>query len=234
MPSTIAPHAEERPKGASRSTPDRDAAPAIGPDTVLDVRDLKTYFFLRRGIVKAVDGVSVSLRRGEVLGLVGESGCGKSLTALSIMRLLPRGGARTVGGEVRLNGEDILCRSPREMRAIRGSRISMILQDPQTSLNPVFTIGDQLREALMRRLGRRSKTDIVKEAVASLRHVEISAPEQRLGQFPHQMSGGMKQRVVGAIAMSGHPEVLIADEPTTALDVTIQLQYLKLLKRLQR
>ena len=203
-------------------------------DTILDVRDLKTYFFLRRGIVKAVDGVSFSLRRGEVLGLVGESGCGKSLTALSVMRLLPKGGAKTVGGQVLLNGDDILKRTPGEMREIRGSRISMILQDPQTSLNPVFSIGDQLREALMRRLGRRRSADVTKEAIEALRHVEISAPEQRLGQFPHQMSGGMKQRVVGAIAMSGRPDVLIADEPTTALDVTIQLQYLKLLKRLQR
>src|SRR4051794_17672791 len=147
-----------------RPTLSRNAGEGLSTDIILDVRDLRTYFFLRRGIVKAVDGVSFSLRRGEVLGLVGESGCGKSLTALSIMRLLPRGGARTVGGEVRLNGEDILRHSPREMRAIRGSKISMILQDPQTSLNPVFTIGDQLREALARRLGRRSKTEIIKEA----------------------------------------------------------------------
>src|SRR3954464_2458228 len=158
-------------------------------EVVLEVRDLHTHFFLRRGVLKAVDGVSFTLRRGEVLGLVGESGCGKSLTALSIMRLLPKGGAKPVGGEVLLNGDDILKRTPKEMRAIRGSRISMILQDPQTSLNPVFTIGDQLREALARRLGRQRKTDVIKEAIASLRHVEISAPEQRLGQFPHQMSG---------------------------------------------
>jgi oligopeptide/dipeptide ABC transporter ATP-binding protein len=217
-----------------RTTLSRNAGEGLSGDSVLDVRDLRTYFFLRRGIVEAVDGVSFSLRRGEVLGLVGESGCGKSLTALSVMRLLPKGGARTVAGQVLLNGDDILRRTPREMREIRRSRISMILQDPQTSLNPVFTIGDQLREALLRRLGRRGKTDIMKEAIAALRHVEISAPEQRLGQFPHQMSGGMKQRVVGAIAISGHPDVLIADEPTTALDVTIQLHYLKLLKRLQR
>jgi oligopeptide/dipeptide ABC transporter ATP-binding protein len=182
--------------------------------------------------VKAVDGVSFDLKRGEVLGLVGESGCGKSLTALSIMRLLPKGSARTVAGEVRLDGENILSRSPREMREVRGRRISMILQDPQTSLNPVFSIGDQLREAILRRT-RKSKTEIMKEAVAALRRVEIAAPSQRIGQFPHQMSGGMKQRVVGAISISGEPDVLIADEPTTALDVTIQLQYLKLLKRLQ-
>ena len=202
-------------------------------DTVLEVRDLHTHFFLRRGVVKAVDGVSFSLKRGEVLGLVGESGCGKSLTALSLMRLLPKGGARTIKGEVLLGGENILQRTPSEMREIRGRRISMVLQDPQTSLNPVFSIGDQLREAIERRRKGASLSQIMKEAVAALRRVEIAAPEQRIGQYPHQMSGGMKQRVVGAIAISGEPEVLIADEPTTALDVTIQLQYLKLLKRLQ-
>ena len=201
-------------------------------DTVLEVRDLATHFFLRRGVVKAVDGVSFELKRGEVLGLVGESGCGKSLTALSLMRLLPKGSARTVRGEIRLNGEDILKRAPRDMREIRGRRISMILQDPQTSLNPVFTVGEQLREAIFRRAPAKT-AEIMKEAVAALRRVEIAAPEQRIGQFPHQMSGGMKQRVVGAISISGQPEVLIADEPTTALDVTIQLQYLKLLKKLQ-
>jgi oligopeptide/dipeptide ABC transporter ATP-binding protein len=201
-------------------------------DIVLEVLDLHTHFFLRRGVVKAVDGVSFSLRRGEVLGLVGESGCGKSLTALSVMRLLPKGGARTIKGEVQLDGENILERSPAEMREIRGRKISMVLQDPQTSLNPVFSIGDQLREAILRRR-RAPAAEITQEAVQALRRVEISAPEQRLGQYPHQMSGGMKQRVVGAIAISGRPAVLIADEPTTALDVTIQLQYLKLLKRLQ-
>ena len=205
----------------------------MSAETVLEVRDLRTHFFLRRGVVKAVDGVSFSLRRGEVLGLVGESGCGKSMTALSVMRLLPRGGARTLSGQVLLNGDDLLTKSPREMRDIRGTSISMILQDPQTSLNPVFTIGDQLREAIVRRAGGKH-VDVMREAVEALRHVDIAAPEQRIGQYPHQMSGGMKQRVVGAISMSGHPEVLIADEPTTALDVTIQLQYLKLLKRLQR
>jgi oligopeptide/dipeptide ABC transporter ATP-binding protein len=204
----------------------------MSADTVLEVRDLATYFDLRRGVVKAVDGVSFELRRGEVLGLVGESGCGKSLTALSIMRLLPKGGARAVRGRILLGGEDLLAKSPREMREVRGRKISMILQDPQTSLNPVFTVGEQLREAIARR-ARASTVDIMKEAIEALRRVEIAAPASRIGQYPHQMSGGMKQRVVGAIAMSGAPEVLIADEPTTALDVTIQLQDLKLLKRLQ-
>jgi oligopeptide/dipeptide ABC transporter ATP-binding protein len=202
-------------------------------DVALEVRDLHTHFFLRRGVLKAVDGVSFTLQRGEVLGLVGESGCGKSLTALSIMRLLPKGVARTVRGQVLLGGEDLLDKTRREMRETRGSRISMILQDPQTSLNPVFSIGEQLREAIFRST-RAAKRDVMREAVAALRHVDIAAPEQRIAQYPHQLSGGTKQRVVGAIAMSGHPEVLIADEPTTALDVTIQLQYLKLLKRLQQ
>jgi ABC-type dipeptide/oligopeptide/nickel transport system ATPase component len=144
-------------------------------ETVLEVRDLHTHFFLRRGVLKAVDGVSFSLRRGEVLGLVGESGCGKSLTALSLMRLLPKGGARTIKGEVLLDGENILERSPAEMRDIRGRRISMVLQDPQTSLNPVFSIGDQLREAILRRK-RGTRAEVMKEAVAALRMVEIAAP----------------------------------------------------------
>src|SRR5262245_31123106 len=179
-------------------------------DVILEVRDLHTHFFLRRGVVKAVDGVSFTLQRGEVLGLVGESGCGKTLTALSLMRLLPKGGARTIAGEVLLEGDNILERTPAEMRAIRGRRISMVLQDPQTSLNPVFSIGDQLREAIVRDR-RMTNAEVRTEAAAALRRVEIAAPEQRLGQYPHQMSGGMKQRVVGAIAISGAPAVLIAD-----------------------
>ena len=199
---------------------------------ILEVRDLHTHFFLRRGVVKAVDGVSFTLRRGEVLGLVGESGCGKSVTALSLMRLLPKGGGRTIKGEVLLDGENILERTPSQMREIRGRKISMVLQDPQASLNPVFSIGDQLAEAILRRR-RAPRREVMDEAAAALSRVEIAAPEQRLSQYPHQMSGGMKQRVVGAIAITGEPAVLIADEPTTALDVTIQLQYLKLLRRLQ-
>ena len=199
---------------------------------VLEVRNLHTHFFLRRGVVKAVDGVTFSLKRGEVLGLVGESGCGKSLTALSILRLLPQEAARTVEGQVLLDGEDLLAKSAGEMREVRGQRIAMILQDPQTSLNPVFSIGNQLHEALARRPDEGGRS-LRERAVDVLRQVRLAAPEQRIGQYPHELSGGMKQRVVGAIAISCAPEVMIADEPTTALDVTIQLQYLDLLKELQ-
>jgi oligopeptide/dipeptide ABC transporter ATP-binding protein len=212
----------------------RDARPAEKhAEIVLEVRDLHTYFFPRWGVVKAVDGVSFSLRRGEVLGLVGESGCGKTVTALSLLRLLPQPAARIVKGEVLLERDDLLQKSPREMRKIRGRKISMILQDPQTSLNPVFTIGNQLREAIaIHHQGKQSRT-LTQQAIDALRRVKLAAPEQQLRNYPHQMSGGMKQRVVGAIAISCEPLVLIADEPTTALDLTIQLQYLKLLKELQ-
>lgn len=202
----------------------------MSDDPVLDVRDLQTHLFLRRGTIKAVDGVSFSLRRGEVLGLVGESGCGKSMTALSLMQLIPPESARIVGGQILLEGEDLVGKSSREMRGIRGRRISMILQDPQTSLNPVFTIGDQIMEVLDGEGGGNPDA----QAIEALQRVRISAPEQRLRQYPHQLSGGMKQRVVGTIAMNRAPSVLIADEPTTALDPTIQLQYLNLLKELQR
>ena len=180
---------------------------------VLDVRNLRAYLYTRWGVVRAVDGVSFALREGETLGLVGESGCGKTMTGLSLVRLLPEPAGRIVEGQVLLEGEDLVTKSEAEMRRIRGRRVSMILQDPQTSLNPVFTIGDQILEAL--------------------RRVKVAAPEQRMRAYPHQMSGGMKQRVVGAIAVAGEPRVLIADEPTTALDVTIQLQYLALLKEIQ-
>ena len=199
---------------------------------ILEVEDLHTYFFNRNSITKAVDGVSFYLRQGETLGIVGESGCGKTMTALSLLRLVPPPAGRIVQGAIRLNGEDILQKSDEEMRQIRGRQISMILQDPQTSLNPVFTIGNQLVEALgmARREGRKN---MLTRAVDALRNVNVAAPERRLEDFPHQMSGGMKQRVVGAIALSCEPGVIIADEPTTALDVTIQLQYLRLLKDIQ-
>jgi oligopeptide/dipeptide ABC transporter ATP-binding protein len=201
-------------------------------DVVLEVRDLHTYFFNRRSTLKAVDGVTFSLRRGETLGLVGESGCGKSMTALSLVQLVPQPAARIVSGEILLAGDDLLHKTPREMRQIRGRHIAMILQDPQTSLNPVFTIGNQLMEAFA--VHQRQPVRVLRRlAEQVLQRVKVAAPARRLHDFPHQMSGGMKQRVVGAIAISGAPQVLIADEPTTALDVTIQLQYLKLLKEIQ-
>jgi oligopeptide/dipeptide ABC transporter ATP-binding protein len=199
---------------------------------VLEVRGLRAYLYTRWGIVRAVDGVSFALREGETLGLVGESGCGKTMTGLSLVRLLPEPAGRIVEGQVLLDGEDLVTKSESEMRRVRGRRVSMILQDPQTSLNPVFTIGDQILEALRlhRHDGEGSLTSRAEEA---LRRVKVAAPEQRMRAYPHQLSGGMKQRVVGAIAVAGEPRVLIADEPTTALDVTIQLQYLALLREIQ-
>ena len=201
-------------------------------DVVLEVNDLHTYFFNRRGVTKAVDGVSFSIKEGETLGIVGESGCGKTMTALSLLRLVPKPAARIVSGEILLDGDDLAQISDNEMREVRGRKISMILQDPQTSLNPVFTIGNQLAEALGAH-GNTSRRDIVGRAVEALRNVRVAAPERRLEDYPHQMSGGMKQRGIGAIAVSAAPKVIIADEPTTALDVTIQLQYLRLLKDIQ-
>ena len=201
-------------------------------EVVLELVDLHAHLFTRWGVVRAVDGVSLEVREGETLGLVGESGSGKTMTALAILQLLPRHAGRIVSGQVRLEGEDLVGKSEREMRKVRGRRISMILQDPQTSLNPVFTIGNQLAEALRvhHAEGRRG---LLARAEEALRRVRMPAPAQRLRDYPHQMSGGMKQRVVGAIAVAGEPRVLIADEPTTALDVTIQLQYLALLKDVQ-
>ena len=202
-------------------------------DTVLEVNDLHTYFFNRRGITKAVDGVSFSLKEGETLGIVGESGCGKTMTALSLLGLVPKPAARIVSGEIILDGEDLVQKSEREMRQIRGRKISMILQDPQTSLNPVFSIGSQVMEALgvSHKFARK---EMVNRAIDALRNVRVAAPERRMSDYPHQMSGGMKQRVIGAIAISSTPKVIIADEPTTALDVTIQLQYLQLLREIQQ
>ena len=201
-------------------------------DTVMEVNDLHTYFFNRRGVTKAVDGVSFSIHEGETLGIVGESGCGKTMTALSLLRVIPKPAARIVSGEILLDGQDLVSLSDSEMREVRGRKISMILQDPQTSLNPVFTIGNQLIEALGAR-GKRGRKEMVAQAMEGLRNVKVAAPERRLEDYPHQMSGGMKQRVIGAIAVSASPKIIIADEPTTALDVTIQLQYLRLLKEIQ-
>jgi len=205
----------------------------IEPGAVLlDVRDLHTYLHTRWGVVKAVDGVSFSVREGETLGLVGESGSGKTMTALSVLRLVPQPAGRIVKGQILLEGDDLVTKSEYQMRRVRGRRISMILQDPQTSLNPVFTAGDQLVEAL-RVQHADSRANLWQRAEDALRRVRVAAPEQRMRDYPHQMSGGMKQRVVGAIALAGEPRVLIADEPTTALDATIQLQYLTLLKDIQ-
>jgi oligopeptide/dipeptide ABC transporter ATP-binding protein len=201
-------------------------------DIILDVKDLHTYIFSRWGVVKAVDGVSFAVREGETLGIVGESGSGKTITSLSLLRLIPRPAARIVKGEIWLDGENLQEKSEKEMRRVRGRKIAMILQDPQTSLNPVFTIGNQLIEAIRIHYREVSRA-LLQRAEQALRMVRVAAPAERLRNYPHQMSGGMKQRVVGAIGISCAPKVLIADEPTTALDVTIQLQYLKLLKDIQ-
>ncbi len=210
-----------------------ESSPSTRP-VVLDVRNLCAYLYTRWGVTKAVDGVSFQLRDGETLGIVGESGSGKSMTALSLLRLLPRPAGRIVSGEIWLDGEDLVKKSEGEMRKVRGRKISMILQDPQTSLNPVFTIGNQLLEAMtIRKENNASKASLRERAVEALRRVNVAAPDRRMYDYPHQMSGGMKQRVVGAMAMAAVPKVLIADEPTTALDVTIQAQYLRLLKQIQ-
>ena len=201
-------------------------------DVLLEVRDLQTHFFTRTGVVKAVDGVSFDLRKGETLGIVGESGSGKSMTALSLMRLVPEPGGRIVGGSIVFDGEDLLLKDRSEMSGIRGRDICMILQDPMTSLNPVLSIGDQLVETF-RPDGREAGKSLWDRGVELLRMVRIPAADIRMRAFPHQMSGGMRQRVVGAIAISRSPKLLIADEPTTSLDATIQLQYLRLLKDIQ-
>jgi oligopeptide/dipeptide ABC transporter ATP-binding protein len=201
---------------------------------LLDVKQLQTYFFSEQGsrMVKAVDGVSFTLAEGETLGIVGESGSGKTVTSLSILRLLPTA-ARIVGGEIWFAGENLLTKSEREMRHVRGSQITMILQDPMMSLNPLFTIGEQIAEPLRLHRGMHG-TSVIERIKEVLRDVRIPSPEVRMREYPHQMSGGMRQRIVGAISISCEPRLLIADEPTTSLDVTIQAQYLKLLKDIQQ
>jgi oligopeptide/dipeptide ABC transporter ATP-binding protein len=201
---------------------------------ILEVEDLKTYFFTRSGVVKAVDGVSFSLMPGETLGIVGESGSGKSMTALSIMGLVPQPAGRIVGGRILFQGEDLVQKTQAEMQHIRGREICMILQDPMTSLNPVFTVGNQLIETIRQNKQQERTTSLKSRAIELLQKVKIASPEVRFGNFPHQMSGGMRQRAVGAIAIAGAPKVLIADEATTSLDATIQYQYLNLLKELQQ
>ena len=202
-------------------------------ETLLELHDLKTHFFTDDGVVRAVDGVSYDLRAGETLAVVGESGSGKSVTSLSILRLVPTPPGRIVGGEILFRGRDLLKLSEAQMRSIRGKEISMIFQEPMTSLNPVYTCGEQILEVLMlhEKLDRRAART---RAIEMLELVGIPSPEQRVDEYPHQMSGGMRQRVMIAMALACHPAVLIADEPTTALDVTIQAQILELLKRLQR
>ncbi len=207
-------------------------APSIG-DVILDVKDLRTSFHTRLGEVKAVDGVSFDLRQGETLGIVGESGCGKTATMLSLMRLVPAPQGRIVGGSVRLNGQELLTLSEEDMNRVRGGEIGLIMQDPMTSLDPVFTIGSQVTEAIKVHQDAPRRT-LLEKALDLLRKVRIPAAETRVRDYPHHMSGGMRQRVAGAIGMSSQPRVLIADEPTTSLDVTIQAQYLNLLKELQQ
>ena len=198
---------------------------------LLQIVDLKSYLFTRGKVLKAVDQVNLTVRQGEALGLVGESGSGKTMLGLSIMRLLPRPVGRIVGGNIYFKGRDILALPEREMQKLRGCQIAMILQDPLSSLNPVLTIGDQMSEPLREHgiIHRKSIPERVREL---LRMVHISLPERRVNSYPHQFSGGMRQRVVGAMAFSCIPELIIADEPTTALDETIQAQYLRLLKTL--
>jgi oligopeptide/dipeptide ABC transporter ATP-binding protein len=199
---------------------------------VVDVQNLQTHLVTRWGTVKAVDGVSFRVGAGETLGLVGESGSGKSMTCLSLIRLVPRPAARIVGGRVVLDGEDLLAKGEPEMQRIRGRKIAMILQDPMSSLNPVFSIGMQVREPVAMYHGLRGPS-LTERVIALLDAVRIPSPRARLRAFPHQLSGGMRQRVVGAMAIAAPPRLLIADEPTTSLDLTIQAQYLGLLKELQ-
>ncbi len=202
-------------------------------EPLLQVNNLKTYFKTQDGVVKAVDGVSYYVHRGETLGIVGESGCGKSVSALSVMRLIPQPPGEIVGGEVVFDGENLLDLSEDEMRHVRGNRISMIFQDPMTSLNPVLTICYQVSEALELHLGM-DRAAARERTLELLRIVGIPSAEKRLDDYPHQFSGGMRQRVMIAMALSCNPEVLIADEPTTALDVTIQAQILDLINKLKR
>lgn len=198
--------------------------------SLLEVKNLKTYFFTENGVVKSVDEVGFKVYQGETLGLVGESGCGKSVTAFSIMRLLDYPG-KTVDGEIIFKGRDLLKKSEAEMRKIRGKEIAMIFQEPMTALNPVLTIGFQISEALRMHFDI-SKKEAMKKSVELLKKVGISIPEQRVNEYPHQLSGGMRQRAMIAMALSCDPTLLIADEPTTALDVTIQAQILDLMRSL--
>ncbi len=203
-------------------------------ENLLEVNNLKTYFFTRGGVVKAVDDVSFTIKPGETLGLVGESGCGKSVTALSVMRLVANPPGKIVGGEINFNGENILEKNQNEMTDLRGSKISMIFQDPMTSLNPVFTVGYQIAETVKRHRKELNKDQSWKRAIEMLDLVRIPDAKRRAKNYPHEFSGGMRQRVMIAIALACNPKLLIADEPTTALDVTIQAQILELMKGLSK
>jgi oligopeptide/dipeptide ABC transporter ATP-binding protein len=215
-------------------TPAEEAKPRkqeVGPDVLVSVRDLRTHFFTDEGVVKAVDGVSFDVKKGKTIGLVGESGCGKSVTAYSILGLIDAPG-KIVDGEIIFEGRDLTMLLEGEMRKIRGNKISMIFQEPMTSLNPVYTVGDQVTEAII--LHQRKRPSEARAiALESLEKVGIPSAEIRIDEYPHQMSGGMKQRVMIAMALSCAPSLLIADEPTTALDVTIQAQILDLMNKLQ-
>lgn len=199
---------------------------------LLEIKNLKTRFFTQDGVVHAVNGISLHLNEGETLGLVGESGCGKSVSMLSVLRLIPQPPGKIVGGEVWFEGKDLLKVNEDEIRKIRGNKIAMIFQDPMTSLNPVLTIGQQLGEPLMLHMGM-SKKEAREESIRLLKMVGIPEAEKRLDDYPHQFSGGMRQRVMIAMALACNPKILIADEPTTALDVTIQAQIIDLVKRLR-
>ncbi len=202
------------------------------PEPLLAVADLRTHFFTRDGVVRAVDGVSYDVGAGETLAVVGESGCGKSVTALSILRLVPSPPGRIVGGAIRFAGRDLLKASEGEMRSIRGNEIAMIFQEPMTSLNPVLRVSRQIGETLMLHQGL-DRAAAAARTVEMLRLVNISEPERRARQYPHELSGGMRQRVMIAMALACNPKLLIADEPTTALDVTIQAQILDLLRAMK-
>ena len=205
----------------------------MAKEKLLEIRNLKTYFYTENGVSKAVDGVDLEIYPGETLGVVGESGCGKSVTSLSIMRLIQEPPGKIVDGEILFKGRDLARLSQDEMRQIRGNEISMIFQEPMTSLNPVFTIGEQISEAIM--LHKKvDKKQAMEESIEMLRKVGIPLPEQRVKEYPHQLSGGMRQRIMIAMALSCNPDLLIADEPTTALDVTIQAQILDLMQDLKK
>ena len=199
---------------------------------LLEIKDLATHFFTRAGVIKAVDNLSLSLQKDRVLGLVGESGCGKTVTALSVLNIVPYPG-RIVSGSIFFEGRDLLTLEPKEMRSIRGSKISMIFQEPMTALNPVFTVGNQIAEVLITHLSV-TKRQAMDSAVDLLRSVSIPSPEKRVHEYPHQLSGGMRQRVMIAMAIACKPSLILADEPTTALDVTIQAHILELLGQIQQ